>query len=49
MVKDPRWGRYYESYGEDTELVKMMTKSVIGLQGKPPNGHPVGYPYVAGR
>ncbi|KAI3788041.1 hypothetical protein L2E82_00657 [Cichorium intybus] len=49
VCKDPRWGRYYESYGEDTELVKEMTKSVTGLQGKPPKDHTIGYPYVAGR
>ncbi|XP_024974162.1 lysosomal beta glucosidase-like [Cynara cardunculus var. scolymus] len=49
VCKDPRWGRYYESYGEDTELVRKMTTLVTGLQGKPPKGHQNGYPYVAGR
>lgn len=49
VVRDPRWGRYYESYSEDTEIVRMMTSIVSGLQGQPPEGHPKGYPFVAGR
>ncbi|KAJ9543657.1 hypothetical protein OSB04_023364 [Centaurea solstitialis] len=49
VCKDPRWGRYYESYGEDTKLVRKMTSLITGLQGKPPKDHPNGYPYVAGR
>lgn len=47
--KDPRWGRYYESYSEETEIVRKMTSIVSGLQGQPPKEHPKGYPYVAGR
>ncbi|PIN02031.1 Glucan 1,3-beta-glucosidase [Handroanthus impetiginosus] len=27
----------------------MMTSMVTGLQGQPPQGHPSGYPFVAGR
>ncbi|XP_071720499.1 uncharacterized protein [Rutidosis leptorrhynchoides] len=49
VCKDPRWGRCYESYSEDTQIVKKMTSLVTGLQGKPPKDHPNGYPYVAGR
>ncbi|KAL9238717.1 hypothetical protein vseg_013101 [Gypsophila vaccaria] len=49
VCKDPRWGRCYESYSEDTEIVRKMTSIVSGLQGIPPRGHPKGYPYVAGR
>ncbi|KAL1332597.1 uncharacterized protein [Arachis hypogaea] len=49
VCKDPRWGRCYESYGEDTEIVRKMTSIVSGLQGKPPEGHEHGYPFVAGR
>ncbi|KAF8394941.1 hypothetical protein HHK36_018880 [Tetracentron sinense] len=49
VCKDPRWGRSYESFSEDTEIVRKMTSSVTGLQGLPPQGHPNGYPYVAGR
>ncbi|KAL4587737.1 hypothetical protein LXL04_000611 [Taraxacum kok-saghyz] len=49
VCRDPRWGRCYESYSEDTQLVRKMTSLVTGLQGKPPLDHPYGYPYVAGR
>ncbi|GAU25717.1 hypothetical protein TSUD_216470 [Trifolium subterraneum] len=49
VCKDPRWGRCYESYSEDTEIVRKMTCYVSGLQGKPPECHPKGYPYLAGR
>ncbi|KAI3879447.1 hypothetical protein MKX03_014067 [Papaver bracteatum] len=49
VARDPRWGRYYESFSEDTELVRNMTSVVAGLQGLPLAGHPNGYPYVAGR
>ncbi|RZC79360.1 hypothetical protein C5167_003567 [Papaver somniferum] len=49
VARDPRWGRYYESFSEDTEIVRNMTSVVAGLQGLPPARHPNGYPYVAGR
>ncbi|RXI06571.1 hypothetical protein DVH24_025707 [Malus domestica] len=49
VCKDPRWGRCYESYSEDTEIVSKMTSIVSGLQGQPPQGHPEGYPFIAGR
>ncbi|KAL6979113.1 beta-glucosidase [Sarracenia purpurea var. burkii] len=49
VCRDPRWGRCYESYGEDTELVRKMTSIVTGLQGEPPQQHPKDYPFVAGR
>ncbi|KAL8055910.1 hypothetical protein ABFX02_04G086100 [Erythranthe guttata] len=49
VSRDPRWGRCYESYGEDTEIVRKMTSIVTGLQGQPPEGHLKGYPFVAGR
>ncbi|EXC01487.1 Lysosomal beta glucosidase [Morus notabilis] len=48
VCKDPRWGRCYESYSEDTEIVRNMTSIVTGLQGQPPKGHPKGYPFIAG-
>ncbi|KAM0051230.1 putative glucan 1,3-beta-glucosidase [Helianthus debilis subsp. tardiflorus] len=48
VCRDPRWGRCYESYSEDTQLVRKMTSLITGLQGKPPVNHPNGYPYVAG-
>ncbi|KAL0315130.1 UNVERIFIED_CONTAM: Beta-glucosidase BoGH3B [Sesamum calycinum] len=49
VLLDPRWGRSYESFGEDPEIVKMMTSMISGLQGQPPQGHPSGYPFLAGR
>ncbi|KAL3649162.1 hypothetical protein CASFOL_005565 [Castilleja foliolosa] len=50
VCRDPRWGRCYESFGEDPQIVKMMTSAMItGLQGKMPQGHSPGYPFVAGR
>ncbi|KAL0290123.1 UNVERIFIED_CONTAM: Lysosomal beta glucosidase, partial [Sesamum angustifolium] len=49
VCRDPRWGRSYESFGEDPEIVKMMTSMISGLQGQPPQGHPSGYPFLAGR
>ncbi|KAI9195539.1 hypothetical protein LWI28_015870 [Acer negundo] len=44
-----RWGRCYEGYSEDTDIVRKMTSTVSGLQGKPPEGYPKGYPFLAGR
>ncbi|CAH8382090.1 unnamed protein product [Eruca vesicaria subsp. sativa] len=49
VCKDPRWGRCLESYSEDTNVVCNMTSIVSGLQGTPPEGHPAGYPFLAGR
>lgn len=49
VSRDPRWGRAYESYSENTEIVRKMTSLVTGLQGQPPEGHPRGYPFLAGR
>ncbi|KAJ4884606.1 Glycosyl hydrolase family protein [Raphanus sativus] len=48
-VRDPRWGRCYESYGEVAKIISEMTSVVSGLQGEPPEQHPNGYPFVAGR
>lgn len=34
VVQDPRWGRFYEAYGEDSELVgRLGTAYMRGLQG----------------
>ncbi|KAJ3703385.1 hypothetical protein LUZ61_007090 [Rhynchospora tenuis] len=49
VCRDPRWGRCYECYGEEPEIVQMMTSIVSGLQGSPPEGHPSGYPFLAGQ
>ncbi|MCO5603686.1 hypothetical protein L7F22_057837 [Adiantum nelumboides] len=48
VSRDPRWGRCYESYSEDPELVQQMAQVILGLQGTPPEGFPKGYPYVGG-
>ncbi|KAB2634737.1 Lysosomal beta glucosidase [Pyrus ussuriensis x Pyrus communis] len=49
VCRDPRWGRCYESFREDTEIVRKMTTVVTGLQGQPRKGRPKGYPFVMGR
>ncbi|KAI3758663.1 hypothetical protein L6452_06233 [Arctium lappa] len=50
VCRDPRWGRCYESYSEDTKLVQSMTDIILGLQGEIPQGsQQLGIPYVAGR
>ncbi|PPD87441.1 hypothetical protein GOBAR_DD15608 [Gossypium barbadense] len=49
VCRDPRWGRCYESFSEDTNIVRKMTSIITGLQGQPPVGHSKGYPFVAGR
>ncbi|KAG7559945.1 Glycoside hydrolase family 3 C-terminal domain superfamily [Arabidopsis thaliana x Arabidopsis arenosa] len=48
VVKDPRWGRCYESYGEVAQIVSEMTSLVSGLQGEPSKEHTSGYPFHAG-
>ncbi|CAH9105288.1 unnamed protein product [Cuscuta epithymum] len=48
VCRDPRWGRCYESYSEDPEVVRAMTEIISGLQGEaPPNS--LGVPYVGGK
>ncbi|GFZ01631.1 glycosyl hydrolase family protein [Actinidia rufa] len=47
--RDFRWGRCYECYNVDTEIVRNMTSLVSGLQRQPTQGHPNGYLFVAGR
>nr|GLL32424.1 lysosomal beta glucosidase-like [Ipomoea trifida] len=49
VCRDPRWGRCYESYSEDVEIVKKMTELIPGLQGDIPPNHPKGIPYVGGK
>lgn len=34
VTRDDRWGRVYESYGEDPALVKSMATVIEGMQGK---------------
>lgn len=38
VCRDPRWGRCYESYSEDPDVVTSMTAIIDGLQGTPPSG-----------
>ena len=35
VARDDRWGRTYESFGEDPKLVESMETIIDGLQGKP--------------
>ncbi|KAH7422737.1 hypothetical protein KP509_12G022900 [Ceratopteris richardii] len=43
VCRNPSWGRCYESYGEDPDLVRSMTEIIPGLQGNPSG---VGIPSV---
>nr|GMD25985.1 beta-glucosidase BoGH3B-like [Ipomoea batatas] len=49
VCRDPRWGRCYESYSEDVEIVKSMTVIISGLQGDVPSNVTKGIPYVGGK
>lgn len=49
VCRDPRWGRCYESYSEDPNVVREMTEIVPGLQGQIPSKSRLGVPYVAGK
>ncbi|XVF06616.1 hypothetical protein REPUB_Repub06bG0064700 [Reevesia pubescens] len=49
VCRDPRWGRCYESYSEDSMVVKEMTEIISGLQGDIPFKSRKGVPYVAGK
>ncbi|KAI5075298.1 hypothetical protein GOP47_0009374 [Adiantum capillus-veneris] len=44
VCRHPSWGRCYESYGEDPDLVRKMTEVIPGLQGEPSG---LGIPSVA--
>ncbi|XP_044974103.1 beta-glucosidase BoGH3B-like [Hordeum vulgare subsp. vulgare] len=46
VCRDSRWGRCYESYSEDPEIVRSFTTIVVSLQGQPPADHPHGYPFL---
>ncbi|XP_015571900.1 beta-glucosidase BoGH3B isoform X2 [Ricinus communis] len=49
VCRDPRWGRCYESYSEDHNVVEEMTEIVLGLQGDIPAKSRKGVPYVGGK
>ncbi|CAL1404502.1 unnamed protein product [Linum trigynum] len=46
VCRDPRWGRCYESFSEDPEVVKNMTEIISGLQGQAPSKSRKGVPFV---
>ncbi|KAK3408348.1 hypothetical protein EUGRSUZ_J00604 [Eucalyptus grandis] len=48
VCRDPRWGRCYESYSEDTSVVQALTSIIPGLQGEIPAGGRKGVPYLGG-
>ncbi|XWS42697.1 hypothetical protein CRYUN_Cryun16bG0036300 [Craigia yunnanensis] len=49
VCRDLRWGRCYESYSEDPQIVQAMTEIIPGLQGDIPATSPMGVPFVAGK
>ncbi|EPS64616.1 hypothetical protein M569_10162, partial [Genlisea aurea] len=49
VCRDPRWGRCFESYGEDPMVVRSMTEIIDGLQGEIPANKKKGIPYVGGQ
>ena len=49
VCRDPRWGRCYESYSEDPNIVRAMTEIIPGLQGEIPANSRKGVPYVNGK
>ncbi|XP_035831657.1 beta-glucosidase BoGH3B isoform X1 [Helianthus annuus] len=46
---DPRWGRCYESYSEDPEIVRLMTKIISSLQGEITDDSEKGARFVSGQ
>ncbi|KAK4719741.1 hypothetical protein R3W88_018079 [Solanum pinnatisectum] len=49
VCRDPRWGRCYESYSEDINIVRAMTEIIPGLQGDVPANSSKGVPFVGGK
>ncbi|KAL2485540.1 Glycosyl hydrolase family protein [Abeliophyllum distichum] len=49
VCRDPRWGRCFESYSEDHEIVQAMTEIILGLQGDSPADYPSSFPFINGR
>ncbi|XP_076908720.1 uncharacterized protein LOC143565719 [Bidens hawaiensis] len=49
VCRDPRWGRCYESYSEDPEIVRSMTEIIPGLQGEITDESKKGTPFVNGQ
>ncbi|XP_009760946.1 uncharacterized protein LOC107782809 [Nicotiana tabacum] len=49
VCRNPRWGRCYESYSEDVNIVRSMTEIIPGLQGDVPANMSKGVPFVDGK
>ncbi|KAI3793690.1 hypothetical protein L1987_36310 [Smallanthus sonchifolius] len=49
VCRDPRWGRCFESYSEDPNIVRQMTEIIPGLQGEIPSNGRQGVPFVDGQ
>ena len=49
VCRDPRWGRCFESFGEDPNIVRAMTEFIPGLQGSIPSDGRLGVPFVSGQ
>ncbi|KAG8387195.1 hypothetical protein BUALT_Bualt03G0228000 [Buddleja alternifolia] len=49
VCRDPRWGRCYESFGEDPKIVEEMTDIIFGLQGNIPLHGRKGVPFIGGK
>ncbi|PKA64038.1 Beta-D-xylosidase 1 [Apostasia shenzhenica] len=49
VCRDPRWGRCYESYSEDSKLVQEMTEIIPGLQGDISANSEKGVSFVSGK
>ncbi|KAK9061485.1 hypothetical protein SSX86_018666 [Deinandra increscens subsp. villosa] len=49
VCRDPRWGRCFESYSEDPNIVRQMTEIIPGLQGDIPINGRKGVPFVDGQ
>ncbi|CAI9273088.1 unnamed protein product [Lactuca saligna] len=49
VCRDPRWGRCFESFSEDPNIVRAMTEIIPGLQGSIPSDGRLGVPFVGGQ
>nr|GMD21408.1 lysosomal beta glucosidase-like [Ipomoea batatas] len=50
VCRDPRWGRCYETFSEEVEIVREMTSEIVGgLQGDIPPSYRKGVPFVGGK
>ncbi|PWA52631.1 hypothetical protein CTI12_AA452680 [Artemisia annua] len=48
VCRDPRWGRCFESFSEDPNIVRAMTEMIPGIQGDLPSNGRKGIPFVGG-